>query len=486
EPGDRPSVPAVHVALLGAGGLHLALVRPRGRGPRGQQRQPAAAARAAAHPERSDPGSRRDRGGRQSPPRHPRDPALRAALPDRLAVLALRRLLVHRPRPVGPRAVLQRRAGRAGQRARHHRRRAERRPGGRQPAHHARPRGAGGRPPGPRWSARIGGGARAGHRPGAGHGQPARLRPQLDSRALQRAERRGELAAVQPRHPGALSAGLDLQGGDGGGGARQRRVHTAVDRLGQERQADLRRPAPELRGRGVRPGHAHRGAREVDQHRVGGGRRAARRLDDAAVHAPLRVRQRATDRPSAQPVGRQRDLRRGWPTRRQRQHRHRPRVDRPGAPPGHAAADGHGRLGDRQRGNSDGADLRRSDGRARRSRHPALSARSRAQGHSRGRRARPHRDDDPGRRRGLGDRGPAPGRARGRQDRDGRARRRGQPGVVHRLCPGRRSEDRSGRDRRAGLRHRRRGRGADRPPSPREHPERPRRRRGTGRLRRVL
>ena len=41
---------------------------------------------------------------------------------------------------------------------------------------------------------------------------------------LRRAQPRGGLAAPQPRHAGPLPAGLDLQGGDRGRGARHRQV----------------------------------------------------------------------------------------------------------------------------------------------------------------------------------------------------------------------------------------------------------------------
>ena len=101
------------------------------------------------------------------------------------------------------------------------------------------------------------------------------LRPQRAQRREQvqgARDRRGELADRQPRHAVGLSAGLDDEGGDRGRGDRLGQVRAGLDGQRQERQEDLRRAAQQLRRRGLRRHHAHRGAHELRQHRLGRGR----------------------------------------------------------------------------------------------------------------------------------------------------------------------------------------------------------------------
>ncbi len=106
---------------------------------------------------------------------------------------------------------------------------------------------------------------------------------------------------LQPRHAGALPAGLDHEGGDRGGRDRQRPLHAGVDRVRQIAE-DHRRCGPEqlLYGgqRKLRSADAHRGACEVGQHRLRRGRREAREQHHVRLHESLRLRQEAADRPA--------------------------------------------------------------------------------------------------------------------------------------------------------------------------------------------
>ena len=76
---------------------------------------------------------------------------------------------------------------------------------------------------------------RSPQRGGAGAGEPARVRPQRLRRGhrpgdVEPAEHRPPAAAAEPRHPGALLAGLDLQGGRGGGRPRRRASSRPISR----------------------------------------------------------------------------------------------------------------------------------------------------------------------------------------------------------------------------------------------------------------
>ena len=82
---------------------------------------------------------------------------------------------------------------------------------------------------------------------------------------------------AQPHHAGALSAGLDLQGGDRDGRRSTRassRPTSIID--GSSPQDDQRRPAGQLRRRELRPDLAHRRADQLGQHGVRPGRREGR------------------------------------------------------------------------------------------------------------------------------------------------------------------------------------------------------------------
>ena len=100
--------------------------------------------------------------------------------------------------------------------------------------------------------------------------------------------------------------------------------------------------------------HDHR-PDELRQHLVGPGGGEDRQGHDVQVHGPLRLQRQAPPRLPRVPALRQRRVRRQQAARAERRDRHRPRCDRPGTAPGHAAADGRGRVRRRQQGRADGA-----------------------------------------------------------------------------------------------------------------------------------
>ena len=113
-------------------------------------------------------------------------------------------------------------------------------------------------------------------RPGPGAGLEPALRPEPGPRTPRRTEQRPDLAAVQPRDPGPVPAGLDLQGGHRRGRARQRRDHPGND---DQRPGIARRPGPAARQR-LQPGLgldlARHRADELGQHLVRPARRRGR------------------------------------------------------------------------------------------------------------------------------------------------------------------------------------------------------------------
>ena len=206
------------------------------------------------------------------------------------------------------------------------------------------------------------------------------------------------LAAAQPRDPGPLPAGLDVQGRDRDGGARPRqatRPTRTVD--GEQRQADLRRAAAELRRRGLRHIDLTDGADQVRQHRVGRGRREARQARRCAstwsASASTRTRRSTTRTTRCVPAASTR--RAAGCSRRPPAGRRRPHGDRPGQALGHAAADGDGRADDRQRRRADEAAARSTeDHRPRRAHDRRARARGGRARDVRGDRARADGDDE--------------------------------------------------------------------------------------------
>ena len=160
----------------------------------------------------------------------------------------------------------------------------------------------------------------------------------------------GRHPVPQPRDPGELPAGLDLQGGHGGRRARHRQVHAGLDHRRLVAEGDQRRAAGERRRPELRPDPAHRRAHQLGQHGLRRGGReasAARRWSstwsrfgfnqDPQLDYPRRAdeRERRSRGRERRAAGRRRRLRR------------RPRGDRPGRRGGRhprdAAADGPGR-----------------------------------------------------------------------------------------------------------------------------------------------
>ena len=177
-------------------------------------------------------------------------------------------------------------------------------------------------------------------------------------------------------HPGPLPAGLDLQGGDRGRGARQRHDHPGHD----DRRARLARRRRAAAAERLRRGLRRRSTLDTALTNsvntwFGPARRTARQGHAVRVHGKLRLQLDAADRPARRPArttsgvfDEGNDL-----LDRQRPDRHRPRRDRPGAAAGDAAADGRGRGGGRQRRQADeAADLEAG----RRPRRPRRSTRS--------------------------------------------------------------------------------------------------------------
>ncbi len=212
--------------------------------------------------------------------------------------------------------------------------------------------------------------ARRPHRRRARDGVRTELRPEHDRRpaALRRAQpRHGERPARQPRDAERLPARLDDEGRHRGRRARHGPLPARLARERRERQADLRRPAQQLRQRGLRRRRSHVRADELDQHGLGGGRREARRPYHAALHGALRVLRRAAARlPGRADVGLRRAQARAARAGDRRLGRRRPRRHRPGRPLRHAAPDGQRRADDRQRRRPPGAALPRPHDRPRR------------------------------------------------------------------------------------------------------------------------
>ena len=100
-------------------------------------------------------------------------------------------------------------------------------------------------------------------------------------------------AAPEPRHPGPLPAGLDLQDDHGRGGARRRRLQARLDLrrpglLHRVRQAGQERARPE-RPRGLRDREPRRGLPALDQRGVLQHRPEARREADPRGGAEVRL-----------------------------------------------------------------------------------------------------------------------------------------------------------------------------------------------------
>ena len=114
--------------------------------------------------------------------------------------------------------------------------------------------------------------------------------------ALAKLEIDGEDPAGQPRRAVRLRPGLHLQGRDRHRRHRHRPLRPLLHRQRTQRHRRLRGPPQQRQRRKLRPPHAHRGAREIGQHRVGAGRRTPRPADARPLHAPLRVRRQAPAR----------------------------------------------------------------------------------------------------------------------------------------------------------------------------------------------
>ena len=110
-------------------------------------------------------------------------------------------------------------------------------------------------------------------------------------------------AAVQPRHPGPVPAGLDLQGGD-----RRRRRSTAARSPPKRRSTrpgsiDDEGPAAGQRlQRRTRADHPRHGADQLGQHLVRPARRTGRRGHPVRIHGTVRLRLEAADRPALRPA----------------------------------------------------------------------------------------------------------------------------------------------------------------------------------------
>ena len=130
------------------------------------------------------------------------------------------------------------------------------------------------------------------HGPRARDGELAELRPERRARRAQRElNSDGEPPLRQPRHAGALPAGLDDEGRDRGRRARQRGVQARLGRDGRSPKTIGGVPlSTSARARRLRADLADGGAHELGQHRVGRGRREARRRDDVRLHGALRLR----------------------------------------------------------------------------------------------------------------------------------------------------------------------------------------------------
>ncbi len=185
---------------------------------------------------------------------------------------------------------------------------------------------------------------RAQHRPGQGAGLQPALRPEPHPLRARGAEpQRAGSAALQPRHPGPVPAGLDLQGRHRRGGPRQRRDHpgNADRRAGSPRG---RRPAA---GKRLRPrlprGHARHRPDQLGQHLVWPARTESRQRDPLRDMDKFGFNSRpAIDLPEdavakAASSTKAKSCSAGGPGR------HGAAGDRPGAAAGDAAADGRGR-----------------------------------------------------------------------------------------------------------------------------------------------
>ena len=169
-----------------------------------------------------------------------------------------------------------------------------------QPPADDRLEGAAGRARRARQELRRGGGDRAVDREGARDGLVAVVRPEPRRAALRRdrapsagLQLLAGRAARQPRDGRPVHAGLDLQGPDGRGGARQRHVHARLDlrrqgllhRVRQE-GVELRRPE---RPGGLRARELHDRARALDQRGLLRDREEARPAEGARVRKAVRL-----------------------------------------------------------------------------------------------------------------------------------------------------------------------------------------------------
>ena len=234
EPADREALRLHPGALRADLRLHLVLVDLRRRGPRDEHRQPAPAPRGAADRARRDPRRRRQRHRRLQAEGRGRRPHLRPQLPRGRPLRQPDRLQL---RPAGPgrvRALPQRRARRRQDRVPLGARRASRPgAGGLGRADGDRPRGPADGRGRPRRPERLGRRARPVDGRGSDDGERPDLRPERRPRALPAAEPRRGRAALQPRHPGRLSARIDDEGRHRDRRARQRRGDDRHDEGGR-------------------------------------------------------------------------------------------------------------------------------------------------------------------------------------------------------------------------------------------------------------
>ena len=310
----------------------------------------------------------------------------------------------------------------------------------------------------------VGRGDRAQDRQDAGDGVAAHLQPQQPRlarlrrrrRPLPAARRPRQRAAGEPRHPEAAVPRVDLQGGHRRRGDRvaalrlrrrpgagRRHLPAAAD---QRRLRRGRQRGPRLR---LGPDPVPAGDGELLQHDLRAAGPRGRRRGHAAAGRGVRLQLRLPRGP--RPAGAL-----GLPGR-PRPALARPVRLRPARRAGHAAADGDGGGGDRQRGRRHEALPRRlgAVGRLRRRREDrprGVPARDRARD-----RRPPHRAARLHRRQRHGLAGGHPRRRRGRQDRHRPARRAGQAALrlVRLLRPRRGLRGGGGRHDRGGAAGRR-------------------------------
>ena len=305
EPPDRQALRLHRRPLRGPDRLHVLLVGLRRRGAEGEGRQQAAAARAAADPARPDPRRRRHRASPARSPKGRATPGATCAATRRALSTATRSATAscdegdsefeqfHNDELVGNdsefASILDELRGKQQE--------------GNDIVTNIDPeaqesgagRARGGRASAP-WS-------RSSRAPAGSRCWP-RTRPTTRTGSpteLHRAEPRTKLEAPlrQPRHPGPLPAGLDLQGGDRRRGARQRRRSRRTRRSTRRARSTSRASRSKTTSATTsRARSARHGADQLGQHLVRPARRTGRPGHALRIHGPLRLQLDAGDRPA--------------------------------------------------------------------------------------------------------------------------------------------------------------------------------------------